>query len=109
LSVAVDHGQFVVRDRDSLDRVAVLCDKNHTESTPVIVTLVPAEPQLDLTAFERTARAVLRCDSGELRVSGPLEVGFGDSQLQLPPGEYELLACGGDDRYAIWLWPTGAS
>lgn len=99
----------MVRDRDLLGGVTVLCDSNYTESTPVTVTLVPAEPQLDLSAFDRTARAALSCESGELRVSAPLEVGFGDSQLLLPPGEYELLACGAGDRYAIWLWPSNGS
>ena len=98
-----------MRDRDSLDGVAVLCDRDHTESTPVTVTLVPAEPSVDLAEFDRTARADVHCPSGELRVSGPLEVGFGDSQLRLPPGDYELLACGAGDRYAIWLWPAGGS
>lgn len=112
VSVSIDHGQFLVEDRDSqIDTssytpeafqrglaswpggVAVFGDAQWTESTRVTVTLEEADPGIDEAAFDRVTRTELSCLSGELRIYAPEGTGVEEAALRLPPGDYFLLVC----------------
>jgi hypothetical protein len=113
LSVAVDHSQFLVRDRDSeidVDAydttahtnglaswpggVAVFCDSHWTEATTVVISLLETQPAVELSALDRIAIAGLSCPSGELVIYAPEETGITERRVSLPAGKYGLLVCG---------------
>jgi hypothetical protein len=114
LTLAVDHSQFLVVDRDSklgdddaydsdaaatglavwADGVAVFCDSHWTTRTPVTLALADTEPTIDLDEFDHVVIAGLSCPSGELRIFGPEQTGAGELQVQLPGGMYGLAVCG---------------
>jgi hypothetical protein len=116
LVVAIDHGQFIVSDRDSqidVDAygpaaeaiglaawsmgVTVLCESNWSNGTTVLMRLADTEPSVALGAFDHVAIAGFGCPSGELRVYAPEETGFAERQVFVPPGDYGLIVCG--DRF----------
>jgi hypothetical protein len=113
LSVAVDHSQFLVLDRDSeidVDAydatahanglaswpggVAVFCDSHWTEATTVVMGLVETQPAVELSAFDHVAVSGLSCPSGELVLCAPEETGIMERHVSIPAGNYGLLACG---------------
>jgi len=113
LAIAIDHGQFLMIDRDSevdpdayneraqhdgvagwTGGVAVFCDSHWTVFTPLVVTLVDEHPTPDLASFDHVAIAGLSCPSGELRVFSPEETGVNERGLSIPPGNYGLMICG---------------
>jgi hypothetical protein len=139
LSIAVDHGQFIILDGQSeIDTdeygqeasaaglaqwsggIAVFCDSHWTGGTTVVVTRVNDEPSLELAAFDHVVLAGLSCATGRLHVFAPEETGVAERVLSLPAGSYAVLVCGdrfgkgdeygdnGEDRYSVWLWPSGA-
>ena len=95
-------------DGDSRTGVAVHCDSRAAESAQVTVTRILQPPEVDLSGCDRTVRERIRCESGELHVVAPRETAFGERVLRLARGDYELLVCAYGDRYALWLWPSGA-
>lgn len=112
LTVAIDHGQFLVEDRDSqIDTasytpeafqrglasweggVAIFGDAQWTEATQLTAVLAESDPGIDEAAFDRVTRAALSCPSGELRIYAPEGTGVEEAALLIPAGDYSLLVC----------------
>jgi hypothetical protein len=112
-SLALDHGQFIVQDREAdLDvdaytaeaqaiglasfngGVVVVTDSHWTSSTELRISLATHRPSIDLTAHDRVVRAAIECKSGEFQIYSPEETGSNERSLTLPAGNYGLIVCG---------------
>jgi len=113
LSLSLDHGQFVVLDRDSVvdvdayddgsqatgivqfdGGVVVFTDSHWSSQTPLRVNLGNEPPALDLAAVQHVVVSGIKCTSGELRILSPEETGANERTLILQAGSFGLLACG---------------
>ncbi len=115
LTLALDHGQFIVLDRngeidiDAYDKeaqaaglarfaggIVVFSESHWSTKTPLRVTLVEHRPALEIGAFEFVVVAGIDCPSGELRIFSPEETGSGERPIRLPPGTYGLCVGGSE-------------
>jgi hypothetical protein len=113
LSLALDHGQFFVADRDSpieietydddsqavglaqfSDGVAVFTESHWSTDTSLRLRLAEERPNVEPACYDHVVVAGLECPSGELRIFSPEETGAAERAVALPSERYGLLVSG---------------
>jgi hypothetical protein len=114
--IAVDHGQFLVRDHDALldidaydehstrDGLALWGDRggvtvftaSHWTHTDVTVRLEPQRPAIASADWDHLVEGGIVVPSGRLHLYGPEDTVSHEVSIAVPPGEYSLIACGRD-------------
>ena len=113
LSLALDHGQFLVLDRDAIvdddayteavqrvglaqfdGGIAVFTESMWTKGTRVRIRLSESRPTVDVSRRNHAVLGGFVCPSGEIRAFSPEGTGSHEQRLSLPIGTYGVIVCG---------------
>jgi hypothetical protein len=113
LSLALDHGQFFVLDRDAIvdddaytgaaqraglaqfdGGIAVFTESAWSTATHVGIRLSDSRPTVDVSKRHHVVVGGLVCSSGQIRLFSPEGTGSNEQRLSLPIGTYGVIVCG---------------